>query len=224
MSWFWRYACPNYPCYAGGNVSAALAFSYNAANFTAFGQFPFPPNSVPSSRSPLGAGAGAGAVAAPVGRGPLNNTDIGSAAYGHTYTVFANKTAGALSCQAECDADTKCTPSLSRGSPLPYSSHIFSFMGVLLVLSAYLQARVVKHGKRCSSCGAEQWVAGAAWTYVRGGECCGKERCCRHATLGCAEVGSKAVGCVSGAKKAGPCGPPAPTPGRCMTWILCPSN
>lgn len=102
-----------------------------------------------------------------VERGPLNNTDIESAAYGHTYTVFANKTAGALSCQAECDADSDCS----------------------------------------------------AWTYVIGGACCGKERCCRHKELGCPKTGETAMGCVSGAKKAGSCGakpkpplPPAPGP------------
>ena len=102
VSWFWRYACPKYPCFKGGFVSSALAFSYNSQNFTAFGQFPFPESSPPIA-------AAATEVGPVVERGPLNNTDIGSVAYGHTYTVFANKTEGALSCQAECDADADCS-------------------------------------------------------------------------------------------------------------------
>ena len=89
-------------------MSAALAFSYNSRNWTAFGQFEFPTSNdkdgtqqsrnatIESTDSPV------------VGRGPLNNTDISSAAYHHTYRVFANKTAGALACEAECDADSKC--------------------------------------------------------------------------------------------------------------------
>lgn len=121
ISWFWRYSCPQYPCFSGGFVSSALGFSYNSKNWTAFGQFPFPrshgdghhnsdvSDGSPSSRSSDSPHQLPLAVAGPVVvRGPLNNTDIGSAAYHHTYTVFPNKTAGALSCQAECDSDAKC--------------------------------------------------------------------------------------------------------------------
>ena len=162
VSWFWRYSCPAYPCFSGGNVSSALAYSYNAQNWTAFGQFfPFPSSSPPSA----GVVAEGGGPA--VGRGPLNNTDISSAAYGHTYTVFQNKTAGALSCQSGCDADSKC----------------------------------------------------AAWTYVRGGECCGRERCCRHAALGCPKTADR-VGCVSGAKKPAPCDSPPPPPPPAPAEVL----
>ena len=155
VSWFWRYACPAFPCYSKGNVSAALAYSYDARNWTAFGQFPFPTHSSSSSRID-GKGGGGGPI---VGRGPLNNTDIGSKAYHHTYTVFANKTEGALACQVECDGDEQC----------------------------------------------------AAWTYVIGGECCGTERCCRHAIVGCTKPNE--VGCVSGAKVPTPCNlTPSPSP------------
>jgi hypothetical protein len=45
----------------------------------------------------------------PVGRGPFNNTDLQPAAtYYHSYKVYADKRAGALACQAECDGDQKC--------------------------------------------------------------------------------------------------------------------
>ena len=130
-----------------------LVVADNSQNWTAFGQFPFPESASAAAAEEQAAGP-------VVERGPLNNTDIGSAAYGHTYSVFANKTEGALSCQAECDADADC----------------------------------------------------GAWTYVIGGECCGKERCCRHKVLGCPETGKAAIGCVSGAKKAGACGQPKPAP------------
>lgn len=43
-----------------------------------------------------------------VPRGPVNNTNLASSAYNHTYRVFANKTAGALACQAACDSDPRC--------------------------------------------------------------------------------------------------------------------
>jgi len=44
-----------------------------------------------------------------VGRGPLNNTDLQPAStYHHTYKVYADKWAGALACQRECDGDTLC--------------------------------------------------------------------------------------------------------------------
>eukprot|EP01043_Picozoa_sp_COSAG02_P044579 COSAG02_NODE_3995_length_5939_cov_3.184621_1_plen_485_part_00 len=104
ISWFWRYSCQQYPCYKGGFVSSALAFSYNSQNWSAFGQYPFPTSS-PSAEVVARETAYDGPA---VGRGPLNNTDIASVAYGHTYKVFANKRTGALSCQAECDADPNC--------------------------------------------------------------------------------------------------------------------
>jgi hypothetical protein len=44
-----------------------------------------------------------------VARGPLNGTDLAdavpNATYSHTYRHFANKTAGALQCQRDCDED-----------------------------------------------------------------------------------------------------------------------
>jgi hypothetical protein len=44
-----------------------------------------------------------------VQRGPLNNTDLQpSLVYNHTYRRFKDKAAGALSCQAACDADSRC--------------------------------------------------------------------------------------------------------------------
>lgn len=43
-----------------------------------------------------------------VPRGPLNDTNLASDAFFHSYHVYANKTAGALACQDECDADAKC--------------------------------------------------------------------------------------------------------------------
>lgn len=100
VSFYWRYACTAFPCFKGGNVSAALAFSYNARNWTAFGQ-----------DEPRAVMAAAAAAAAPVvPRGPTNGTDLGAGgpAYNHTYVVFANKTAGALACQLACDADARC--------------------------------------------------------------------------------------------------------------------
>ena len=155
VSWFWRYSCPQVCPWGTGHVSSALAYSYNSRNWTAFGQFPFPEDSAENSSPPPVATTALGRI---VERGPLNNTNLGGESYGHSYTVFRNKTEGALSCQAECDADKAC----------------------------------------------------GAWTYVVGGECCGKERCCRHKELGCP---GRAVGCVSGAKKAGPCNAhPGPTP------------
>ena len=91
-------------------MSAALAFSYNSRNWTAFGQFEFPASNdkdgTQQSRNTIAAIESTDSPI--VGRGPLNNTDISSAAYHHTYRVFANKTAGALACEAECDADIKC--------------------------------------------------------------------------------------------------------------------
>jgi hypothetical protein len=111
ISWFWRYACPKYPCFKDGTVSSALAFSANSVNWTAFGQFPFPPASDArdSTVTHYAPEEAVNSVPGPVvGRGPLNNTDIASKAYGHTYTVYANKTAGAYACQAECDADHQC--------------------------------------------------------------------------------------------------------------------
>eukprot|EP01052_Picozoa_sp_SAG31_P015878 SAG31_NODE_1034_length_10228_cov_89.107316_3_plen_203_part_00 len=80
ISWFWRYSCPQYPCFRGGFVSSALAFSYNSQNWSAFGQFPFPDSSPIAQRGAVHETGGAA-----VDRGPLNNTDIGSVAYGHTY-------------------------------------------------------------------------------------------------------------------------------------------
>jgi hypothetical protein len=53
----------------------------------------------------------AAAVANPiVPRGPTNNTDMKASgpAYNHTFTKHANKTAGALDCQATCDAQLRC--------------------------------------------------------------------------------------------------------------------
>jgi hypothetical protein len=140
VSWFWQFRFPEKETWGIGHVSSALAFSYNSRNWAAFGQFRFPENSRPAT-----AALGVHTVAPPVQvkRGPLNNTNLGSVSYGHTYTVFPNKTEGALSCQAECDADAAC----------------------------------------------------GAWTYVIGGECCGKERCCRRKDVGCPGA---AVGCVSG--------------------------
>lgn len=44
-----------------------------------------------------------------VPRGPLNNTNLGSSAYLHTYKHFSNATEGALACQSECDSDEHCT-------------------------------------------------------------------------------------------------------------------
>ena len=55
------------------------------------------------------AGTGTARSGIPVGRGPFNNTDLQPAeTYMHTYKVYADKRAGALACQAECDGDTKC--------------------------------------------------------------------------------------------------------------------
>jgi hypothetical protein len=134
VSYFWRYNCPEFPCFKGGFVSAALGFSYNSRNWTAFGQFPLDHKIDRSSR-----GGNAGANSKPavdVGantdgedraniddersstisppilpRGPLMNMDVGKnsgLAYNHTFKVYTNKTAGAFGCQAECDADAKC--------------------------------------------------------------------------------------------------------------------
>ena len=61
-------------------------------------------NSVTVTLAPTGVNAAHG-----IGRGPLNNTDLQPAAtYHHTYKVYANKRAGALACQRECDADARC--------------------------------------------------------------------------------------------------------------------
>ena len=57
VSWFWRYACPQFPCYKGGFVSSALAFSYNSKNFSAFGQFAFPESSSPPAVAAAAAAA-----------------------------------------------------------------------------------------------------------------------------------------------------------------------
>ena len=46
-----------------------------------------------------------------------------------------------------------------------------------------------------------------------GSACGGRERCCRHGTLGCPITDPGKEGCLSGAKKPEPCkGPPTPTP------------
>lgn len=132
VSYFWRYHCrpagrtgmrggagvgvgsartgEGQSCYAGGTVSSALAFSYNSQNWTAFGQprartggAEASGQSVPSARPPLSAPPGT-----VVGRQLLNNTDMGPGAYHHSYDHFANKTAGALACQRECDGDPAC--------------------------------------------------------------------------------------------------------------------
>ena len=50
----------------------------------------------------------AGAKTPVVARGPTNNTDLSGTSINHTYTKHANKTAGALDCQATCDADPLC--------------------------------------------------------------------------------------------------------------------
>jgi hypothetical protein len=116
VSWFWRYSCPVVCPWGHGHVSSALAFSYNSRNWTAFGQFPFPKSS-PPTMSPVaavttaatGGGGGGRVILSPiVERGPLNSTNLGSVSYNHSYKVFRNKTEGALSCQAECDADEAC--------------------------------------------------------------------------------------------------------------------
>ena len=98
VSFYWRYACDNFPCFRGGNVSSAMAFSYNARNWTAFGQF----DSNHVSR------ASNCQSDTPVARAPQINTDLAGPAYHHTYVVYANKTAGAFACQAECDGDEQC--------------------------------------------------------------------------------------------------------------------
>jgi hypothetical protein len=131
-------------------VSAALGYSYNAVNWTAFGQL-IPPQRASQQRRARG-------VPPTVQRGPLIDTDLTTGVvYSHTYKHFTNVTAGALACQAECDTDPEC----------------------------------------------------AAYTYVANNTCCGVERCCRRATIGCP---MPRVGCYSGAKVAGPCVGPAPSP------------
>lgn len=112
-----------------------------------------------------------------VGRGPLNNTDIASSAYGHTYTVFANKTEGAVSCQA-----VRITCIATAGSYL------------LVCLARHARDRTAIGNSSASvlrcvdgqECDADPECN--AWTYVIGGACCGKERCCRHKELGCART------------------------------------
>lgn len=113
VSYFWRYHCRpaghrqhttvlvQEQCFRGGVVSAALAFSYNSRNWSAFG---LPAAS--SSGVVRGAPSPAGVV---VGRKLLNNTDLGyPESYHHSYQHYTNKTAGAMACQRECDDDGKC--------------------------------------------------------------------------------------------------------------------
>eukprot|EP01047_Picozoa_sp_COSAG01_P022736 COSAG01_NODE_1361_length_10566_cov_2.658674_2_plen_427_part_00 len=120
VSYFWRYHCrpngyqqrkPDEGCFRGGVVSAALAFSYNSRNWSAFG-LPTSVSSSSSSALPRGgstpAPASSGLIV--VGRKLLNNTDLGMpTSYHHSYKHYANKTAGALACQRECDGDSQCS-------------------------------------------------------------------------------------------------------------------
>lgn len=123
ISWFWRFNCaPNSKgiCYEGGYVGSAVAYSHNSMNWTAVGQFPLTPSpSPPPPPSPLPLPPPLASPSQPspspspspvVPRNPTANTDLGhgSLAYNHTYTVYKNKTLGALACQKECDNDGGC--------------------------------------------------------------------------------------------------------------------
>ena len=100
VCFFWRYRCPEFPCFGGGVVSSALAYSYDSRTFSAFGQ----PNETSGAADRIGRAP----PPPPTVGAFMRGTDVGSTAYAHTYKHFKNATAGALACQAECGADSKC--------------------------------------------------------------------------------------------------------------------
>eukprot|EP01051_Picozoa_sp_SAG22_P015150 SAG22_NODE_1944_length_3283_cov_13.320666_1_plen_191_part_10 len=82
--------------------SSATAAPSSAAPSAAAGTAPSG-----SSRRPAPA---APATDQTVPRGPTNNTDMKASgpSYNHTFVKHTNKTAGALACQATCDAAPRC--------------------------------------------------------------------------------------------------------------------
>ena len=48
------------------------------------------------------------ATAVTIPRGPTNDSDLMTIVYNHTYKKYKTSEAGALGCQAECDADARC--------------------------------------------------------------------------------------------------------------------
>jgi hypothetical protein len=68
------------------------------------------PVMVPCAASLLLALHGGHVALAVVPRGPTNNSDLkaGGPAFNHSFAKHANKTAGALACQATCDAQPRC--------------------------------------------------------------------------------------------------------------------
>lgn len=189
VSHLWRYRCSGKPCYSGGFVSSALAYSYDSRSFLAFG--------APGRSSEHERAARSSAAPPFVGAGPLVGIDLSGGAYYHSYEKYLNKTEGAL-------AYVGHTPACCRPR-----APLVQLLGLRLFVSGRVaRANFVCRCDRCEA-GCRAAKECAAWTYVTHDTPPARERCCYHGSRGCPSRNAK---CISGAKVAGPCEGPKPPP------------